>query len=151
MPLGGCLLAISAIAETARQGIPFTLGVWSSVFPVGIWAMSACLLSRVSRSNIFRVVGAVGVAAHVVLWLVISVLSVQRAAAGVLHHPPNLAEQQPDGGPLEHVRSLVDAQLSQVLVGGGRASPPLDISRMHMPAGGGTTGDQVRPVAHGAV
>lgn len=118
------LLAISAIAETYRRGIPFNLGVWAAVFPTGVWAMAACLLAKVARSNIFRYLGCVAVAGHVLLWLVISVLSVQRAAAGLLQHPPNLAEQggDDDGAP-ERVRSQLDRQLSEVLLGGGGLEP----------------------------
>lgn len=37
------VLAVSSVGQTLRQGIPFTLGWWGAVFPIGTFAGAVTL------------------------------------------------------------------------------------------------------------
>lgn len=84
------MLAVSCIADTIRQGIPFNLGWWGSVFPFGVVTLATCLLAKVLHSNALKYLGAITVCLHVLLWLVVVVLTAQKAWLGQLFHAPCL-------------------------------------------------------------
>lgn len=78
-------------AAAAAARVPFNLGAWGAVFPVGVWTALTCLLAKVAHSLAFAVIGAAAVIAHVLLWLVVVALTAQRAWRGELFHAPCLA------------------------------------------------------------
>jgi hypothetical protein len=85
------LLAVSAVGETLRRTrVPFNLGIWGSIFPLGVWAACACVLAKVAHSRAFAAIGAAAVVVHVLFWLVVVVLTAQRAYRGELFHAPCL-------------------------------------------------------------
>lgn len=102
----------------------------AAVFPVGVYTGATCLLARTTHSNGFAVAGAIFVGIHVVLWLVVSTLTVRQAWTGRLFHAPDLAPvaaratSAVDGSESiwpEGLRtaSQLDEQLANVLIGGG--------------------------------
>jgi tellurite resistance protein TehA-like permease len=88
------LLAISSTAATAcKSGVPFNLGYWAAIFPVGVYAGATCLLGKTMAgySRSFDVLGAIAVCCHVLLWLVVVAFTAKGAWTGELFHAPCLA------------------------------------------------------------
>jgi hypothetical protein len=61
-----------------------------AVFPFGVVTLATCLLAEVLHSNALKYLGAIAVCLHVLLWLVVVVLTAQKAWLGQLFHAPCL-------------------------------------------------------------
>eukprot|EP00878_Enallax_costatus_P012147 GHUV01012684.1.p2 GENE.GHUV01012684.1~~GHUV01012684.1.p2 ORF type:complete len:232 (+),score=16.24 GHUV01012684.1:2542-3237(+) len=84
------LLAVCSISATIRHGIPFNLGWWGLVFPLGVYTGSTIKLGLVVHSMVFTVLGAIAVGVHVVVTLIVSYLTARKAWSGQLFHAPCL-------------------------------------------------------------
>ncbi|WIA13733.1 hypothetical protein OEZ85_007284 [Tetradesmus obliquus] len=85
------VLAVSSVGQTLRQGIPFTLGWWGAVFPIGTFAGTTLALGHTFHSFALTVAGAVFSCCQVAVWLFVATRTVYQGWAGDLFHPPCLS------------------------------------------------------------
>lgn len=86
------LLALASVGTCLRKGIPFNLGWWGAIFPMGVYTGATTQLGHAAHSNTFLVFGAIATCAHVVMWLVVIVLTAVNAWSGRLFHAPCLSQ-----------------------------------------------------------
>uniref|UniRef100_A0A383VX02 C4-dicarboxylate transporter/malic acid transport protein n=1 Tax=Tetradesmus obliquus TaxID=3088 RepID=A0A383VX02_TETOB len=85
------VLAVSSMGQTLRQGIPFTLGWWGAVFPIGTFAGTTLALGHTFHSFAFTVAGAAFSCCQVAVWLFVASRTLYQGWAGDLFHPPCLS------------------------------------------------------------
>ncbi|KAF8066190.1 methyltransferase [Scenedesmus sp. PABB004] len=85
------LVAVASVSTLCRTGIPFNLGWWGSVFPVGVWTGVTLHLGRVTHSSALTAIGTGAVCVHAGLWLAVATLTAHRGWTGRLFHAPCLA------------------------------------------------------------
>lgn len=106
----GLVWLFFALASIARsKSFPFNIGWWGFTFPLGVYAMSTCQIGRELPSEFFRILGTVGSipgilnvssidlwqilsVCVVVLWIVVSIGTLQGVLSGGLFFAPCLAD-----------------------------------------------------------
>lgn len=88
------VLAVSSVGQTLRQGIPFTLGWWGAIFPLGTYAGTTIALGNVFQSPALKVMGAVVCCCQTAVWLFVAGMTAYHGWAGQLFHPPCLSLPQ---------------------------------------------------------
>jgi tellurite resistance protein TehA-like permease len=78
------LLAILKTARYFREGMPFNLGWWGFIFPLGVYSLATLALERATHLAVFSVAGSILVMCLVALWLTVAVLTVDGAWHGHL-------------------------------------------------------------------
>jgi tellurite resistance protein TehA-like permease len=78
------LLAILKTARYIRGGMPFNLGWWGFVFPLGVYALATLVLARATHLVFFAAVGSILVVCLAALWLMVAVLTIDGAWSGRL-------------------------------------------------------------------
>ncbi|OJD14537.1 hypothetical protein AJ78_05118 [Emergomyces pasteurianus Ep9510] len=84
------LFAITAIVQCKR--IPFTMGWWASVFPLGVYANCTILMSREMPSQFFKVLGTILSLCVLILWITISIGTIRGAITGNIFFAPCLSD-----------------------------------------------------------
>ncbi len=85
------LIALLITVRYLRAGIPFNLGWWGFIFPLGVYALATLKLASTLQLTFFAVLGCVLVALLVVMWLIVARRTVQGAWHGELFVSPCLA------------------------------------------------------------
>jgi C4-dicarboxylate transporter/malic acid transport protein len=78
------LLAILKTAHYLRKGMPFNLGWWAFIFPLGVYSLATLALAQAIHLAFFSVVGSILVICLAALWLIVAVLTVDGAWHGYL-------------------------------------------------------------------
>jgi tellurite resistance protein TehA-like permease len=78
------LLALLKTARYLREGMPFNLGWWGFIFPLGVYSLATLALERATHLAVFSVAGSILVMCLVALWLTVAVLTVDGAWHGNL-------------------------------------------------------------------
>ena len=78
------LLAILKTARYFREGMPFNLGWWGFIFPLGVYSLATLALERATHLAFFSVAGSILVVCLAALWLTVAVLTVDGAWHGDL-------------------------------------------------------------------
>ena len=85
------LIALLITVRYLRAGIPFNLGWWGFIFPLGVYALATLKLADTLKLTFFTVFGCVLVAVLTVMWLIVARRTVQGAWRGELFVSPCLA------------------------------------------------------------
>ena len=64
-------LAVLKTLRYMRQGLPFNLGWWGFTFPLAVYTLATLALARVTRLELFAVVGAVLTVCLAIFWMVV--------------------------------------------------------------------------------
>ena len=80
----GLIWLFFAVASISRHRFPFNMGWWGFTFPLGVYAVATTTLAKDLPSGFFKVLGTIFSLTVVLLWLVVSVLTLKRAMAGTL-------------------------------------------------------------------
>jgi len=70
------LLAIMKTWRYLRDGMPFNLGSWGLIFPLGVYSLATLALAHATRLAFFSVVGSVLVLCLAAVWLIVAVLTI---------------------------------------------------------------------------
>ena len=98
------LLAGIVTARYLREGIPFNIGWWGFIFPLGVYAVATLALGRETGIAVFTEIGIVLVGLLAVLWCVVMLRTVLGAWRGDLFFAPCL---------LSNVAPLRDPRLAE--------------------------------------
>ena len=95
------LLAVCSVVAVVKQGIPFNLGWWGAVFPIGVFTGATIQLGHALNSKAFSIMGATFVCVHVVVWLGVGGFTARGVWSGRLFHSPDCrrVEQTPTPDP----------------------------------------------------
>lgn len=85
------LIALLITVRYLRAGIPFNLGWWGFIFPLGVYALATLKLASTLQLTFFTVLGCVLVALLTMMWLIVARRTVQGAWRGELFVSPCLA------------------------------------------------------------
>jgi C4-dicarboxylate transporter/malic acid transport protein len=85
------LMAVLITVRYLRDGIPFNLGWWGFTFPLGVYSLTTLKLGSTLNLAFFSVFGCVLVAMLAVMWLIVSIRTVQGAWRGELFVSPCIA------------------------------------------------------------
>ncbi|MHC8393724.1 TDT family transporter [Pseudomonas sp. LB3P93] len=85
------LIALLITVRYLRDGIPFNLGWWGFTFPLGVYSLTTLKLGSTLNLAFFSVFGCVLVAMLAVMWLIVSIRTVQGAWRGELFVSPCIA------------------------------------------------------------
>ncbi|WP_028621650.1 TDT family transporter [Pseudomonas sp. Ant30-3] len=85
------LIALLITVRYLRAGIPFNLGWWGFIFPLGVYALATLKLASALQLTFFTVFGCALVAMLAVMWLIVARRTVQGAWRGELFVSPCLA------------------------------------------------------------
>jgi len=85
------LLAVLITARYAKEGIPFNLGWWGFIFPLGVYALTTLKLGAMLDLAFFDVLGVFFVAALSAMWLVVASKTANGAYRGHLFVSPCIA------------------------------------------------------------
>ncbi|KAF2764366.1 hypothetical protein EJ03DRAFT_282180 [Teratosphaeria nubilosa] len=77
--------------------LPFNMGWWSFVFPLGAFSLTTRLIGEELPNSFFRVLGTVFGTAAILLWIVIAVRTAMGAWSGELFNAPYLANLKQQG------------------------------------------------------
>jgi tellurite resistance protein TehA-like permease len=70
--------------------MPFNLGWWGFTFPLGVYAVAILAVARATHIETLFFIGGALVVALAVLWISVSIRTLQGAWAGSLFHSPCL-------------------------------------------------------------
>ena len=84
------LLAAIVTARYLREGIPFNIGWWGFIFPLGVYAVSTLTLGRETGIALFDQIGVALVALLSLLWCVVMLRTLLGAWRGDLFYAPCL-------------------------------------------------------------
>ncbi|WP_249672133.1 TDT family transporter [Pseudomonas abieticivorans] len=82
------LLAVLITLRYLRSGIPFNLGWWGFIFPLGVYTLATVRLGEVLHMSFFTVVGQVLVVVLALMWLMVFGKTVRGAWRGELFVSP---------------------------------------------------------------
>ncbi|GEO99266.1 TDT family transporter [Methylobacterium haplocladii] len=85
------LLSLAVTVRYLRAGVPFNLGWWGYIFPLGVYALATLRIGDVTELSGFAWLGAGLVGLLTLLWLVVSVRTLRGAYRGELFVSPCLA------------------------------------------------------------
>ncbi len=98
------LLAGIVTVRYLREGIPFNIGWWGFIFPLGVYAVATLALGSETRIGLFGTIGAVLVALLALLWCIVMLRTLLGAWRGDLFFAPCL---------LSNVAPLRDPRLAE--------------------------------------
>lgn len=84
----GLLWLFFALASISRSRFPFNMGWWGFTFPLGVYTVATTTLAKDLPSLFFKVLGTIFSVMVVLLWLIVSLTTIQRAATGKLFFAP---------------------------------------------------------------
>ena len=84
----GLVWLFFALASITRAKFPFNMGWWGFTFPLGVYAVATTTLAREMPSGFLKILGTVFSVTVVILWLVISLITVPRVLTGELFFAP---------------------------------------------------------------
>lgn len=85
------LLALLITARYAKGGIPFNLGWWGFIFPLGVYAVTTLKLGATLNLAFFDVLGIILVMMLAIMWLVVATKTAAGAYRGNLFVSPCIA------------------------------------------------------------
>jgi C4-dicarboxylate transporter/malic acid transport protein len=85
------LLAVLITIRYVRAGIPFNLGWWGYIFPLGVYTVTTLRLGATLHLEFFTIFGTVLTAAMAVMWLVVAARTIQGGWRGNLFVSPCIA------------------------------------------------------------
>jgi C4-dicarboxylate transporter/malic acid transport protein len=83
-------VAILMTAHYLRQGMPFNLGWWGFTFPLGVYSVAVLAVARATHIETLFLIGGALVVALTVLWISVTIRTLQGAWTGSLFHSPCL-------------------------------------------------------------
>jgi len=84
----GLVWLFFALASISRSKFPFNMGWWGFTFPLGVYSVSTTSLAKDLPSAFFRFLGTVFSLIVVLLWAVVSVMTLIRISKGELLYAP---------------------------------------------------------------
>ncbi|GJE79089.1 TDT family transporter [Methylorubrum thiocyanatum] len=87
------LLSLAVTVRYVRAGVPFNLGWWGYIFPLGVYCLATLRLGETTGAAGFAWLGALLVVLLGLVWVVVSVLTLRGAYRGELFVAPCLAEE----------------------------------------------------------
>ena len=88
-------IALLVTLRYLRDGLPFNLGWWAYVFPLGVYTLATLELATLLPIPALHAFAILLVALLAVIWLIVSVKTVRGAWCGELFHAPCLALSSP--------------------------------------------------------
>ena len=86
------LLATLITIRYFRAGVPFNLGWWGYIFPLGVYSVATLKLGVLLKMPIFSVLGTALVIVLTVMWVFVMALTLYRGWRGQLFFSPCIAE-----------------------------------------------------------
>ena len=84
----GLVWLFFALASISRNKFPFNMGWWGFTFPLGVYSVSTMTLAKELPSAFFRVLGTMFSLTVVLLWIMVSVITLSSALRGKLFLAP---------------------------------------------------------------
>ncbi|KAF6003420.1 hypothetical protein F1559_004632 [Cyanidiococcus yangmingshanensis] len=88
------VVAIFAIGRTIKKQLPFNLGWWGLIFPLGVFTAATVDLYKLTGFYLFRIPAAVFICVLFVLWWIVMIHTFMRAYSGELFYAPCLGPRQ---------------------------------------------------------
>jgi tellurite resistance protein TehA-like permease len=88
----GLVWLFFALASITRNRFPFNLGWWGFTFPLGVFSTATTSFASEIPSGFFRVLGTIFSLTVVLLWIVVSIRTIQQACTGQLFFAPCVKE-----------------------------------------------------------
>lgn len=89
------LLAAIVTLRYVRYGMPFNIGWWGFIFPLGVFSLATIALANQTHLGFLRVIGMLLVGMLTVFWIIVSVRTTLGAWRGNLFFSPCLLTGQP--------------------------------------------------------
>lgn len=90
------VLALLITGRYFKAGIPFNLGWWGFIFPLGVYAVTTLRLGSILHFAFFNVVGTALVLLLVVMWIIVAAKTLAGAYRGNLFVSPCIASLKTD-------------------------------------------------------
>lgn len=87
----GMVWLFLAVASLSRAKFPFNLGWWGFTFPLGVYTVSTTTLATELPSAFFKVLGTIFSLVVLLLWIVVTIATLQRTVTGDLFQAPCIA------------------------------------------------------------
>jgi C4-dicarboxylate transporter/malic acid transport protein len=84
------LLAVLTTRRYLREGIPFNIGWWGFIFPLGVYAVATLALARATHLDFLLAISGVLIACLASLWIVVAARTLHGAWRGTLFVSPCL-------------------------------------------------------------
>ena len=94
------LLAILKTTRYFREGMPFNLGWWGFIFPLGVYSLATLALAHATHLAFFSVVGSILVICLAALWLMVAALTVDGVWHGDLFVAPRTCSRSISAPPV---------------------------------------------------
>ncbi|KAE9377020.1 C4-dicarboxylate transporter/malic acid transport protein-like protein [Stipitochalara longipes BDJ] len=88
----GLVWLFFAAASITRSKFPFNMGWWGFTFPLGVFTTSTTQMAKELPSTFFKVLGTIFSVAVTLLWVMVAVRTVKRAATGEMFFAPCLKD-----------------------------------------------------------
>jgi len=88
----GCVWLFFAAASISRSRFPFNMGWWGFTFPLGVFTTSTTQMAKELPSTFFKVLGTIFSVAVTLLWIMVAIRTVKRAATGDMFFAPCLKD-----------------------------------------------------------
>lgn len=102
----GLVWLFFALASISRSKFPFNMGWWGFTFPLGVYSVSTTTLAKVLPSPFFKVLVTIFSLVVVLLWLVVSVMTLINAAQGKLFYAPCVEAYEKQRASIVHQETL---------------------------------------------
>lgn len=86
------LLSLAVTVRYVRAGVPFNLGWWGYIFPLGVYCLATLRLGETTGTTGFAWLGALLVVVLCMIWVVVTLLTLRGAYRGELFVAPCLSE-----------------------------------------------------------
>lgn len=86
------LLSLAVTVRYVRAGVPFNLGWWGYIFPLGVYCLATLRLGETTGTTGFAWLGALLVVVLCMIWVVVALLTLRGAYRGELFVAPCLSE-----------------------------------------------------------
>ncbi|ETN44450.1 uncharacterized protein HMPREF1541_10631 [Cyphellophora europaea CBS 101466] len=84
----GLVWLFFALASVTRSKFPFNMGWWGFTFPLGVYSVATTTLAKDLPSAFFRILGTIFSLTVVILWAVVSIVTLARVCKGELFYAP---------------------------------------------------------------
>lgn len=115
----GLVWLFFALASISRSRFPFNMGWWGFTFPLGVFAVSTTQMAKELPSAFFKVLGSIFSVVVVLLWVMVSVLSLKGVITGTIFFAPCAAEYEKQFNAQRARRDLERATANRQKVGAG--------------------------------